>query len=769
MNLLNWNDHDRTALRNFYEADGSWTWEDLENGRGAVCRAVRDWIEASEPPRANPLLLPRVQGTGSAAHPIWYAVAFSEAQAEALREDLIAFVGPAGSDFTGLHADLAAVDLAESCLALWAGGPWIYRLSVLPQCRDIVRGALERLRRSWRMRPSLAGTTFRTTEALLREFSSALVNGDEASALRWWGELRAGGRLSAENLVFLDIERLAAFGRWQDLAALPQLSLLMPGRRPHRITMLIVEALWRTEMADFAHRNDASGAIQYFRSQFGPRYQALLRARGNSSGAPIALTFLLAAVASEPPRREQIPALMELLADSPEYAFATSIAAHLPAVLASVSRTTTEVEHSPLEMGRAAFTRDDYDTAWQYLREVDPASVDSCSLMLECADELQLPEVARVVSERFGTLKAEEQKKVLSTHRRRRAWEEIQKLLAPTRSTPPTDWEEWLVCLDATPQWSQLLPIAQQASSDWPNHTYLQNPARVRLLAERLIKDRTGPTQDALRFAFPHLLAFFLPSGQGHGAFLPVYSHLLLILGTGDRFSAEDWTTAQTLLMAILEAGAGPEVYAETLDALQEIWRKFGSATRLDWALDTLDFLAAANASVPNSRGRYFDAVRESFTREYRRVRTEQWKVFEWLAQDLGRAGEIESLSPRTSQPNQADGRDNEHPLMKKVVGIYTLTESAGARAKSILEVLYPGADVRLNHEHGGSERLRSLAREADYFIVATQSATHAATGFLKNKRPNEKSALIYPTGKGSSSIVSALRNALEAEASKAV
>ena len=763
MNLLNWSDPDRAALRNFYEADGSWSWEDLENGRGAICRAVRDWIEASAPPRANPLLLPRVQGTDSATRSIWYAVAFSETQAEALREDLTAFAGPAGTDFTGLRADLVAADVAESCLALWAGGPWIFRLSVLPSCRDIVRGALERLRRSWRLRPSFAGTTFRTTEALLREFSSALVNADEVGALHWWGELRTGGRLSAENLVFLEIERLAAFGRWQDLAALPQLSLLMPGRRPHRITILIVEALWRTELACFAQGNDASGAIQYFRSQFGPRYHGVLRARGNSTGAPVALTFLLAAVASEPPRREQIPVLLGLLTDPVDKAFAQALTELVPGIV-HASPVAEAKTPSLWELGREACEHQDYDTAWLYLEKVTPATVESWSRMLECADELQSAEAAEVVSSRFHALTPEQQIQGLSTHRQRRAWEAVQKLLAPNGVAIPANWEEWLDCLDTTPEWPRLLPLAREADTEWPISAYLQDPERVKRLALRIVENRTGPAKETLRFAFPSLLGFFLLTSQSQAVFLPFYFDLLFLLGESESFSTEDWATSQTLLQAILEAGAGRNLYADALVLVTDIWQKFGNSTRLEWALDTLDMLLAANAPDSGARAQFFDSVRDSFSKDYRRVDNEQWSVLEWLAFDLDRAEEIKALRPAINPASKTDKSGITNLLAGKVVGIYTLTESAGARAKSIVETLFPDATVRLNHEVDGSNRLKSLAREADFFIVATQRATHAVTDFLKAQRPRGKSAFIYPTGKGSSSIVAALKKALEAE-----
>ena len=74
---------------------------------------------------------------------------------------------------------------------------------------------------------------------------------------------------------------------------------------------------------------------------------------------------------------------------------------------------------------------------------------------------------------------------------------------------------------------------------------------------------------------------------------------------------------------------------------------------------------------------------------------------------------------------------------------------------------MFPTADVRVSSDHGGSDKLKVLARDSDYFIVSTRSAKHAATDYIKNNRSKERLDLIYPTGKGSSSIVTSLMQAL--------
>lgn len=760
MNLVGWNEIDLAALRSFYETGNQWSWEDLESGTTSAARAAREWIETSFPPRGHPLLLPRVQGLGISQRTNWYAIAFNETQAEELREHLSAFIGSAGTDFSGRRADLDPTDIAESALAAWAGGPWVYRFAVLSGNRDVVRNALQRLQQVWRLRPAIPTTAFRTTEALLREFSSALVNLNEAGAAGWLGELRAGGRLSAENLVFLEIERLATFGRWHDLVALPQVALLTLMRRPRHITALLIEALWRTEFTDFMVRGDADGAVKRFQSDFYPRHRNLLRTRGSLTSEPVALTFLLVAVTADPPRREQLTTLLELLKTTPHRSFVEKLVAFVPT---DTTRKPESWHETPLQRARTAFQNDDFDTALLHLRKAPP-SPEVCTLLLECASESQSVDDARIASNCFDLLTVQEQERILSSNRRRRAWEYIQELLIPTPKVFSPDWEGWLDRVDAHVGYAELLPLAQQSIVDWPLAQYSNNPQRVHQFAERLMADRNQEAQDILRLAHPHLLRYFLRDGKGDPAFLHLYRTILFILGISERFTSDDWITCQTLLLAVLDAGTDREVYTETIETLREVWTKFGSPLRFDWALDVLDLLIAYPAPAVESRDAFYYAIRDRLSKDYRRVGPEHWETFRWLANDLGRAYDYEAIRPHTTTADSLITTSFNSRLAGKLVAIYTLTESAGIRAKDVIEHLFKNVTVRLNHDCVGSDRLKALAREADYFLVVTRSAKHAATEFLKTERTAGKRHLIYPSGKGTSSIVSSLLSAIRAE-----
>jgi hypothetical protein len=182
-----------------------------------------------------------------------------------------------------------------------------------------------------------------------------------------------------------------------------------------------------------------------------------------------------------------------------------------------------------------------------------------------------------------------------------------------------------------------------------------------------------------------------------------------------------------------------------------------GDPRRLDWALDLLDLFIAAPSPDPGARDAFFETVSASIRKHLRRLEPGQTVLFKLLSEDLERG--IPSFLSPLEGPAEEISTDT---LTGKIVAIYTLDESSGRRAKLLMETIYEGVDVRISNDHVGTETLRSLAREADYFVVVTRSAKHAATEFIKAQRPDGKRELIYPLGKGSTSILSAIRKAVE-------
>ena len=84
---------------------------------------------------------------------------------------------------------------------------------------------------------------------LIREFYLALHNGNTEASVDLLRRIEATGRISALNLLFLKVERLARFEHWDQLEQLEEFEDLAVRQRPRRISENLLEALWHTRIS----------------------------------------------------------------------------------------------------------------------------------------------------------------------------------------------------------------------------------------------------------------------------------------------------------------------------------------------------------------------------------------------------------------------------------------------------------------------------------------------------------------------------------------
>jgi hypothetical protein len=746
MNTLSWQPKDLAMLERFYSADQLWTWDNINEGSGAAGK-VLEWLEKCPIPRRHPLVLPVRRKADP--NPGWLCIAFSEMQCEELRENLNAFVGTAGCDFEGLRSTLPPSDKIASIAREWAGGNRIFDFRSLAATHQKgLRERLERMLRVWALRPTIDTRSLRTTEAMLREFEVSLVNGNEQSAISWWEEIRAGGRLNAENLLFLKIQIPAAFGRWNDIDLDPNMALLAAAHRPRRTTAILIEAMWHTALEQKVREGDVDGTLAVMRERIQGPLRGLFRSPAGITRPPLLLTFLIAAAADAPPRQPVIEALIERLPEgSPERDFAGKIVAAIspaPIPIAPVDA---------LVQAREARDRDDFLGAWLLLKPLGHSAA-RCRLLLECAAEHWEEETATIITEAMVALSVKERASVLASKQRLQTWEKIS--ASTGKATPePADWESWFHEVEADPSWDKAVSFTRDASALWPIETYRSSPSKISALAGLLTQGRSVKATEVVRLSLPHIAGYFLNNGP-QAEFRVLYLDLLLSLALDERFGGEDWGLAENLVFAIMETGPSRVEYEQLLSSLTTIWEERGDPRRIDWALDLLDLLTAAPSPEPSVRDTFFEAISSSIRKHLRRLEPAQRSLFKLLCSDLERA--IPSFLPELEGVAHNIAAN---ALSGKMVAIYTLDESSGKRARDLIGLIYQGVDIRVNHDHAGTDQLKHLARHADYFLMVTRSAKHAATNFIKAERPDDKRPIDYPTGKGSSSIVSAINAAL--------
>jgi len=95
------------------------------------------------------------------------------------------------------------------------------------------------------------------------------------------------------------------------------------------------------------------------------------------------------------------------------------------------------------------------------------------------------------------------------------------------------------------------------------------------------------------------------------------------------------------------------------------------------------------------------------------------------------------------------------HLLSNKLVGIYTLVESAAREAKKSLQDNVPDIRVEISSDKVCTPKLTSLSKNADFMIVTSLAAKHPATDCIRDNRPADQ--IIYASGKGRSSIMRSL------------
>ena len=168
----------------------------------------------------------------------WYGLALDDRQFRALGEHLTAFVGPSYTTFRGQRARLDPgnpIDVAVD--ELTGGRAYKFRGDeAADEPAKLVWPLLERMRSVLDRRGERGGAAPEAIGRVLRHFYMAIRGRDEREAEARLAQVREGFHVDGVNLLFLGVQRLAAFGRWQEILDLPAFPDLLRLRRPAMVT-----------------------------------------------------------------------------------------------------------------------------------------------------------------------------------------------------------------------------------------------------------------------------------------------------------------------------------------------------------------------------------------------------------------------------------------------------------------------------------------------------------------------------------------------------
>jgi hypothetical protein len=754
----------RHFLEQFFGTDNKFDLGKIESGEGNQAK-IRPWVELLTKGEPQPTILPRWRGESVD----WYAIALSERQLRRLSEELMAFVGPTYSTFRGQRAQLNLQDPVELAVYEFTGAAAV---KLCGQAAEVWK-AIELMRRVSERRVKRVADIPRPTGRVLRDFYMALQAGDRTSAENSLQYLLDQHRLDALNLLFLRVQLLAELEQWNELLTLPELGNLLQVRRPFAVTQALLRAVYRTQLQHFEDNSAPSSAVAYFKEVVFPRYNNLFAVRAGSKIPEVLKLFMLLAVGGEPAK----PALRdELLAiagvEETHRSYLQRLAALLPNITPHEERggvLQAEWGSAELQQAEQLSKNGDFDQAFSLLCNA-PESKEKVRLLFQCAYELQTLAVEKAALQAFDQLTADEQTALLKVRWNQdfltqlRGSQESTTNDTPTAEAVPANWLEWLLQLDKEPSWERALYTARQGSAEWDVTTLLTQSQAVAEFDELL--NKVGSTAESvLHNALPYLLGFFQKDEQfPRGEFLILYHSLLQLLVLSTEGGDVDLALFNDLAIALLTLGVNAEKYTDIVDCALELWDNFASVKKVDWVLDLIDVLVSYPCPVQEKREQLLFAAAETLRRFTERIDEAQWGIFRALVKDLQLGESLPDLLGEQAslvEQNLEVEANIFQKLKGKSVLIYTLTETAAIRVKSILEAACKEVTVYLSHDKGGNDRLRQWVRNSDIVVMVTASAKHAATGFIEANRPSHLAPILLVNSKGSASMLREIRKYL--------
>jgi hypothetical protein len=746
-------DDSQAFLRTFFGSDNSIQWDAYESA--APTDAIRSYLEPWVRrflKQESPFVLPRVDP--SSKRTSWYVLCGNSREARSMRECLLAFIGPTYSSFHGELAKLDPEDPIENCCQSTFGS-LVFRLPVIHNDDRTKVGSLLATLIDYRDRESGRSlTAVKPIGRLLRDLEMAILAKNEQSAWAIYGEIRSRGRLSATNLAFLQVRVFAAFEKWSELLLLPVLDDILQVRRPKRISDQIAQAVYRQHLSQHELTGDASAAVETYRAT-AKRYENLVRSTEGLLTSDALKFALVYAVGSDPPRRD----IAERLAEHPTIATDSSWATALLAILPRgkpaefVSEAATDYA-----LADVRYNESNFDEAFA-LYLMQPPTCRSVHRVLELAIEIDTRKSAEDALAYLSSASGEVQGQILGRRVCTGHIEVLSQILGQDfggevkQIKSLLDWFEFIDTGEGVETSGEVLEYGIQ---DWISKASFD----VSKIAGQLKKYRSGKQRDIVRNAVPVFLRSFLIDRSASREFKPIYCVLTDLLIYDESVGSDDLTAVEQLSEAILTTAPNHEVGNNDFQHVAEItvylWDTVAAPRHFDWILSMLDLLIDTGAQQHTSLTPILAAIAESSRLWARRIRDDQWSLLELLATDLGLAEMIGGLRPDCKDRTDVASPDIRGVLAGKSIAVYSLTERIARRFGQLAEQAFDGIKIHYIHDKSLTDRMKSLARSADIFIINTWDAKHAATVGIKETR-NSVNTIIQPHSKSSNSLFSCL------------
>ncbi|WP_280364307.1 hypothetical protein [Nocardia wallacei] len=220
------------------------------------------------------------------------------------------------------------------------------------------------------------------------------------------------------------------------------------------------------------------------------------------------------------------------------------------------------------------------------------------------------------------------------------------------------------------------------------------------------------------------------------------------------RFHPRDLAGIVALTEIVLRAAPDLVAYRNLLDDVGAEAARWASADRASVVLDLADLVARAACPDTEARMRLCANILRPLSDVHPHLTQDQLRLARTLDDELGLG--LFWGSAATSGENATSLATSVGDLL-----LYSLDQGVLDRVRAELNELAPNVAVTCSTDLVGNARLKQWSRHADFIVMATRCATHAATGFI---RANAKAGatIKVANGSGSASLLNAVYAALK-------
>ncbi len=715
------------------------------------------WFELADSPNSlSPICLP-VDPHAFKCN--WLCAAKNKKLFNELTEDLKALVGRSYASIDIFDSsEVEPTEWLDGLLEEYPGGVVSIRTNTDTDAQQI-KEMLILYARLLASKPPTRKVERKSVGVLRGEFARALVAGDEVSARKIRHSIEKSEFLDANNKIFLEIRYLAGLNRWQELASNKDLLKSIIDLRIPKQTMIdVADAFYHCFFEEALDSGNVITARDRFKNSDFSGFSRLFGSRKGSKRKSLLVVLLFFNVVSSKPDETEIN---ELLADLSDL---------LPgSQYQNLRKLLGAVEEFGSKDYREAYDDGELDRAFEVCKQVQK-NVLELGFFVNLTKQLirDCENMSDVLASFFSVIEdySAEQLDDLS-QKNKETIEELRQLFSKLESGDQKrtieswfTWIDWALSIDDV---GRLETVLQNQCSSWSLEQEFSSSDLCSAFAGKLmeLQDKSVDHQELAQTVLTFLLeSLDRITDANQARFKPLYCEMLTLMALRASSSKYNLELASQIIGRVLEAGPSLEEYSEMVRDLEHLMKIANSVNNLNWAMDVAELLNTyPDQDDMLGKKKIHHALLATAHANKHRLEKEVIVVLELLSRDLQLDLPEYFLSTEVDQT--IDVEDSKIQNVK-TVAIYTLTESAGIRAKKLLESIWSHIKVTINNDHAATDKLEALAKNSDLFVFAWKSSKHQAYYCVKDNRASDKPILL-PLGKGSASIVSAVKEWAEA------